>query len=32
MVLDSKSVLGGGRDVTGEILEELYPLHGEEDE
>ena len=23
LVLDSKSVLGGGRDITGEILEEL---------
>ena len=31
LVLDSKSVLGGGRDVTGEILEELS-VRGEEDE
>lgn len=31
LVLDGKSVLGGGRDVTGEILEELSAL-GEESE
>ena len=31
IVLDSKSVLGGGRDITGEILEELS-VRGEEDE
>ena len=31
LVLDSKSVLGGGRDVTGEILEDIS-ARGEEDE
>ncbi len=31
LVLDSKSVLGGGRDITGEILEELS-VRGEENE
>ena len=31
LVLDAKSVLGGGRDVTGEILEELS-ARGEESE
>ena len=31
LVLDSKSVLGGGRDITGEILEELS-ARGEESE
>lgn len=31
LVLDAKSVLGGGRDITGEILEELS-ARGEEDE
>ena len=31
LVLDSKSVLGGGRDVTGEVLEELS-VRGEADE
>ena len=31
LVLDSKSVLGGGRDITGEILEELS-VRGEGDE
>ncbi|MDE0159208.1 MAG: TrbI F-type domain-containing protein [Candidatus Dadabacteria bacterium] len=31
LVLDAKSVLGGGRDITGEILEELSVL-GEENE
>ena len=31
LVLDAKSVLGGGRDITGEILEELS-ARGEENE
>ena len=31
LVLDAKSVLGGGRDITGEILEELS-VRGEESE
>ncbi len=31
LVLDSKSVLGGGRDITGEILEEIS-VRGEGDE
>lgn len=31
LVLDGKSVLGGGRDITGEILEELS-VRGEESE
>lgn len=31
LVLDAKSVLGGGRDITGEILEELS-VRGEGDE
>ena len=31
LVLDAKSVLGGGRDITGEVLEELS-ARGEEDE
>lgn len=31
LVLDAKSVLGGGRDITGEILEELS-VRGEENE
>ena len=31
LVLDAKSVLGGGRDVTGEILEELS-VRGEKNE
>lgn len=31
LVLDGKSVLGGGRDITGEILEELS-ARGEENE
>ena len=31
IVLDSKSVLGGGRDITGEILEDIS-ARGEEDE
>ncbi len=31
LVLDAKSVLGGGHDITGEILEELS-LRGEENE
>ena len=31
LVLDSKSVLGGGRDVTGEILEDIS-ARGEENE
>ena len=31
LVLDGKSVLGGGRDITGEILEELS-VRGEENE
>jgi len=31
LVLDSKSVLGGGQDITGEILDELS-VRGEEDE
>ena len=31
IVLDSKSVLGGGRDITGEILEDIS-ARGEDDE
>ena len=31
LMLDAKSVLGGGRDITGEILEELS-VRGEENE
>ena len=31
LVLDAKSVLGGGRDITGEILEEIS-IRGEENE